>query len=442
MVSLALLMSSLDATIVATALHALQHDLHASITWSGWTITGYSLGLVLMVSPASKLGDRYGRRRVFLASIVVFSVASLFCGLVDNIYLLVALRVVQAIGGAGFTPAATGIVVEHFGAARDKAVGLFGSIFSIGAMIGPILGGVFVTYWSWRGIFLVNVPIGALLIPLCLHFIPADRPPAVDNHPRLDVPGMVLLGVGLLAVMLGLTYLGETGRGWVWLGAGAFVVAALALVGFLRHIARTVSPIIAPRLIYGRGFGAVNVINIVCGGGVSGLIALIPLYATTRYGIGALSSGTLLTAQSLAVIILSSLAAFLLRRTGYHRPLYLGTVLVAIGMVGLAVAPIGLSPYLWLTVVACIIGIGVGWSNPASRNAGLQLAPELSASLAALRTTDRQVGSIATISIATAVIASSAAPGVAQAFVFGVFALVLLAVLPVIARVPEHYGSW
>ncbi len=344
--------------------------------WSGCTITGYSLGLVLMVSPASKLGDRYGRRRVFLASIVIFSVASLLCGLADNIYLLVALRVVQAIGGAGFTPAATGIVVEHFGTARDKAVGLFGSIFPIGAMIGPILGGLFVTYWSWHGIFLVKVPIGALLIPLCLRFILADRPRAVENHARLDVPGMLLLGVGLLAVMLGLTYLGETGPGWVW------------------------------------------------------LIALIPLYATTRYGIGALSSGTLLTAQSL------------LRRTGYHRPLYVGTVLIMVGVVGLAVAPIGLSPYLWLTVVACIIGIGVGWSNPASRNAGLQLAPELSASLAALRTTDRQVGSIATISIATAVIASSAAPGVAQASVFAVFALVLVAVLPVITRVPEHYGSW
>ena len=165
-VAMALLMSSLDGTIVATALHAIQHGLNASINWTSWIITAYSVGLVLALSLAGKLSGQFGRRRFFLISVVVFTVSSLCCGLANNIYLLIALRAIQAAGGAGFTPSATGIITETFGEARDKAVGLFGSIFPVGSMIGPIFGGLFVTYWSWRGIFFVNVPIGVLLLVL------------------------------------------------------------------------------------------------------------------------------------------------------------------------------------------------------------------------------------------------------------------------------------
>ncbi|MBO0823628.1 MAG: MFS transporter, partial [Actinobacteria bacterium] len=210
-VAMALLMSSLDSTIVATALHAIQHGLNASINWTSWVITAYSVGMVLALSLAGKLTVRFGRRRFFLAAVVVFAGASLLCGLANNIYLLIALRAVQAAGGAGFTPSATGIITENFGQARDKAVGLFGSIFPIGSMIGPIFGGLFVSYWTWRGIFFVNVPIGILLITFCLRFVPRD--PDRDTRARrpLDLTGMVLLGVGALALMLGISYLGEAG---------------------------------------------------------------------------------------------------------------------------------------------------------------------------------------------------------------------------------------
>ncbi|HVT69877.1 MAG TPA: MFS transporter, partial [Trebonia sp.] len=175
-VALALLMSSLDGTIVATALHAIQDGLHSTINWTSWVITGYSVGQVLALPLAGMLSDRVGRRRFFLASVVVFTAASLCAGLAGDIYVLIALRAVQAAGGAGFTPSATGIITENFGSARDKAVGLFGSIFPIGSMIGPIFGGLFVSYWSWRGIFFVNVPIGAALLLLGLRYVPPDRP--------------------------------------------------------------------------------------------------------------------------------------------------------------------------------------------------------------------------------------------------------------------------
>ena len=145
-VSLALMMASIDQTIVATALPTLQRDLHTQVNWSTWTLTIYALGQILVMPLAGKVGERFGRKRIFLGAVILFTAASLCCGLAGNIYLLIALRGVQAIGGGAFMPSATGIVAQMFGRDRDRALGLFSSIFPIGGIIGPVLGGVFVTY--------------------------------------------------------------------------------------------------------------------------------------------------------------------------------------------------------------------------------------------------------------------------------------------------------
>lgn len=436
-------MSSLDSTIVATALHTFQVELHASITWVGWVITGYSLGLVVALPLSGKLSDRLGRRRVFIASLALFGVASLLCGLAGDIYSLVAFRILQAIGGAGFTPAATGIVVEHFGRARDRAVGLFGSIFPIGAMTGPILGGLIVTYLSWRYVFFVNVPVAALMIPLALRFIPPDsRRGRGAAKTRWDATGTGLLAFGLVAVMLGLTLFDDQrAQAYLWL-AIPLALGTLFFVILLRHVGRVAEPIIAPRLIYGQGFGAVNIVNVLYGGGLSALVALVPLYATTRYNISVLGSGTLLVAQSIAAIVGSVAASAALRRTGYRSPIYVGAVLMAVGLLGLTLEPLAGSPYVWLAVCTAIIGAGVGWSSPASRNAGLQLIPGEAGALAGLRTTGRQIGQIGVISLTTIVMGQSSDTASAQAAMYLVFAAVLVAAMPVIHRVPEHRGAW
>ena len=443
-VALALLMMSVDSTIVATALDALRRGLHTSINWAGWTITAYSFGFVLMLPLSGKLSERYGRRRVFLGSVVAFTAASLFCGLAENIYVLIALRAIQAAGGAGFTPSATGIVVDHFGGARDRAVSLFGSIFPVGAMIGPIFGGLFVSYWSWRGVFFVNVPIGVAIIVLALRHVPRDRPSAGGTHPRMDAAGMALLGSGLVAGMLAATYLGErNAHAWSPEFVAPLAIALVALWLFFRHVNRSAHPFIAPRLIYGPGFGPVNLLNGLYGGVTSGMIALVPLYATNRYGINALDSGTLLTAQGAAAITLSVAAALVLRRTGHRPPLYVGGVVIATGLLLLALRPVdGIPPYAWLAGAAFLVGAGYGGINPASRNAGLQLAPGHASTLAALRSMSMQIGSMITVSVATAVLASSNDPGGIQAWVYVAAALLLVASLPLITRVPEHRGSW
>jgi EmrB/QacA subfamily drug resistance transporter len=439
-VSLALMMASVDQTIVATALPALQHDLHAQVNWSSWTITIYALGQILVMPLAGKIGDQYGRKKIFLGAAVLFTTASLCCGLAGNIYLLIGLRGVQAIGGGAFMPSATGIVSQLFGANRDRAVGLFSSIFPIGGIIGPVLGGVFVTYWSWRDIFLVNVPIGIALVTLGMIFIPVS-PRQQDQ--RLDIRGVALLGVTLLSAMFGIASLGS--------GAGSFAspefllpecVAAAALVGFVRHSARAPEPFISIRFLSGRGFGVMNLLNFLFGSSALGFGALVPLYAQERYGLATLAAGTLLTARALGMIATAGLAVFLLRRTGYRWPMAVGFTLTAVGLIATATSPLGLSPYGWMALAAGICGIGMGISTPASNNATLQLAPDQAAAVAGLRGMFRQSGSITAVSITAAIVARSADPGIAQAHVFFVFAMILLASLPLILLVPEHRGSW
>lgn len=443
-VALALMMMSIDATIVATALHTLQHELHTSVNWAGWTITAYSFGFVVMLPVSGKLCEQFGRRRVFVGSVFAFSAASLLCGVSDNIYVLIALRAVQAAGGAGFTPSATGLIVDHFGDERDRAVSFFGSIFPIGAMIGPVFGGLFVTYWSWRGIFLINVPIGIVVVLLAMRFIPPDRMEPGRAREKKDLVGMALLGCGLLAGMFAISSTGEkSAHPWSLAFGATVVIAIVALWAFFRHVGRSTHPFIEPRLIHGPGFGVVNLINGLFGGIPFGVVVLIPLYATNRYGIDALRSGTLLVAQGAATVLLSIAAALLLRRTGYRLPLRIGGIVAAAGVALLALGPVGgISAYAWLAGAAFLVGAGSGTLNPASRNAGLQLAPQHTSTLAALRSMCMNIGSITTIAIATAIIATSADPGDAQAWVYAAAALSLVAAQPLIARIPDHRGSW
>jgi MFS family permease len=443
-IALALIMSSVDSTIVATALHALQEGLDTSINWAGWTLTAYSFGLVVMLPVSGKLAERYGRRSVFIGSVAVFTAASLGCALADNIYVLFALRAVQAAGGAGLTPSATGIVVDNFGKERDRALGLFGSMFPVGGMIGPVFGGLFVAYWSWRGVFFVNVPIGVAAVALAWRYIPHDRPAAGGKRPNLDAGSMGLLGIGLFAGMLAAAYLGEGNtQPWSPEFAAPVAVALATLWLFFRRSHRVKHPFIAPHMIHGPGFGPVNLLNILYGGVAAGLMALVPLYATNRYGIDALGSATLLVAQGIASAVVTVAATIVLRRTGYRMPLYVGNTVIAAGLALLAVGPAGgITPYVWLAGAAFLVGAGSGVVNPASRNAGLQLEPEHSSTLAALRSMSRQIGSIVAVSIATAIIASSGDPALSQSWVYVAAALLVVASLALIARIPEHRGAW
>jgi MFS family permease len=311
----------------------------------------------------------------------------------------------------------------------------------MGGIVGPLLGGLFVTYWSWRGIFLVNVPLGLALLGLGALFIPRT-PPRPSS--RLDVRGVVLLGTTLLTAMLGLTYLGSSSSSSPaspgFLVPEALSVAALAL--FVRHSRNAPAPFIPPRFLHGRGFGVMNLLNFLLGGAAVGFGALVPLYAEDRFGLRTLPAATLLTARAVAMFVVAGLAVFGLRRTGYRWPMIAGFGTMAAGLLLMAASPAGLSPYAWLALGAGVCGTATGMSMPAANNATLQLAPDATAAIAGLRGMFRQAGAITGVSVSTAIVARSADPGMAQAHVFMAFAVILLAALPLIALVPEHHGGW
>jgi EmrB/QacA subfamily drug resistance transporter len=438
-VSIGLFMASVDQTIVATALPAIERDLRAGINWSGWTITIYALGQVIAMPMAGKISDMYGRKKVFCISAAVFTLASLCCGFAPNMPLLLLPRFIQALGGGAFMPSATGIVADHFGPERDRAVGMFTSILPVGGMVGPIVGGVFVSYWSWRGIFLVNVPIGIILIALTIKFIPAST---ATRKSRIDLRGILLLAVMIATAMFGITYLGS---GQVALDNPVFLaaeaVALTTLYLFIRHSRRDPAPFVPYRLLRGRGFGIMNLINFVYGAAALGFSALVPLYAQDRYHIAPLGAGTLLTARAVGMIAVAGVASLALRRTGYRLPMIIGFAVLAGGLLMMSLSP-GISAYAWLAIAAAITGLGMGLSVPASNNASLQLAPDQVAAIAGLRGMFRQSGAIIAVSVTTAIVARSSHPGIDQAHVFIVFAILLVALLPLIRLVPDHHGNW
>lgn len=438
-VCIALLMASIDQTIVATALTTIQHDLHTQVKWSSWTITVYSLGQLVTLPVAGKIADNYGRKRIFVIAVAVFTIASLCCSLAGNIYVLIAFRALQAIGGGAFMPCATGIVADHFGENRDRAIGLFTSFLPIGAIIGPVLGGIIVNYWSWRVIFLINVPIGIIVLICAIRFLP---PSESEPSGRPDFVGGLLLGGTLLSAMFGLSSVrnGSSPFGPRFFAAEVCAAALGSL--FLFRSKRDPDSIVPMRLLIGRGYGVINLINVLFGAAALGLGTLIPLYAEIRFGLRPVEAGTLLGARAIGMICVAGLAAFALRRTGYRAPMLLGLLLTALGLAAISVEPQGLRPEVWLACSAAVAGIGMGMTVPAANNASLQLAPNEISAIAGLRGMFRQSGSILAISTTSIIVSHSDHPAEALAHVYAAFALVLFCVAFLTPLVPEHRGSW
>lgn len=434
----------LDFFIVNVALGDLQRDLHAGPTALEWVVAGYGLTFAVLLLAAGRLGDRLGRRRLLGAGVALFTLASLMCGLAPSAPVLIGARLLQGAGGALISPTVLAFIgVLYQGAARARAIGRYASAMGLAAAGGQLVGGLLLYAdpfgLGWRIIFLVNVPIGIALIVLGTIFIPVS---ARTPDQRLDLRSVALLGATLLPAMFGIAWLGNGSS----VTSPAFLIpecaAAISLVAFVRHSARAASPFIRIRYLAGHGFGVMNLLNFLYGSSVLGFGALIPLYAHDRYGLAILAGGTLLTARGAGMIATSGVTVFLLRRTGYRWPILAGFSLTAAGLLLTAISPAGLPPYGWLAVAAAVCGIGMGISTPAANNATLQLAPDQAAALAGLRAMFRQTGSITAVSVTTAIVARSADPGITQAHIFTIFAIILVATMPLILRVPDHHGRW
>ena len=433
-VSIALFMSSLDATIVATGLPTIGRALHTRLTWVSWTMTAYQLGLVTAMPVAGRVADVFGRKRVFVIAAMLFTGASLACGSADRISLLIPLRVLQAVGGAAFLPAASGMVVDVFGPDRHRALGLFSSVFPLGALAGPIAGGVILTDWTWRGLFLVNVPVGAALTLLAVRYLPTSA----RRSGRADLLGAALIGTTVLATMLAITDAGSArGGAGEWRVVAPGVVAAVCGALLLRRATTAEHPVIPARLLRGWSNVSMHALNFVWGACVIGLGSLVPLLAEDRYHLGPLSSGTLLSARALSEVGVAVVVSFIIHRTGFRLPIFVGIGSISAGLLLLA-SPSPIGPYPWLMLGAALTGIGIGVSAPAANNASLELAPHDVGAVSGLRGATRQFGAIVAVASTTALMDRTGNQVGMLVGAFAALGVLLVAMSPLALALPNR----
>lgn len=438
--SLGLLMYSIDTTAVAVAFPNFIRDFGTSVLWAAWTISVYYIALTVSLPLMGNLSENFGRKRVFVTSLCLFTGSSLACGVAPNIYALIGCRFLQGIGGAGLLPTASGIVSDYFPESRERAIGLFTSILPIGGIVGPNLGGWIVSRFSWRYIFFINLPIGVALVAATLVLLQDSR---AKSHPRIDLAGAFFMSGGILFLMLGLSLIGERLDARSLFYAGVFsVLAFFSFLLFFRREKKETNPIMDLTLLRSAPFMAANVLNLVIGAAVFGVFAFLPFYATSVHKLSTLASGMILTPRSLGTIPASAVTSFLLRRLGYRRPIILGLALVAIYMILVAPGPLSaimgtrFSAVEMLSCLMLLAGVGIGMMLPASNNACIELMPERVATIVGLRAMFRTIGGAFGVSLMTLILHMSGNPVKGFQVAFTSSGVVLLCAIPLVFLMP------
>jgi EmrB/QacA subfamily drug resistance transporter len=254
--ALGLLMYSIDTTVVAVAFPDFIKDLGTNVLWAAWTISIYLVAVTSVMPLMGNLSDSFGRKRVFLISLILFTASSLACGLAPNIYSLVVFRFLQGVGGASFLPTAAGIVSDQFPEHRERAIGLFTSIFPIGGIVGPNLGGWIVSRYSWRYIFYINLPIGIGLIALIMILLEDSK---MLSRLHIDFMGAFFFFGTVLFLMLGLNLIAENFSISHLLLTIIFLVISFSfLCLFFRQERRYSNPILDMTLLRSKPFFAAN----------------------------------------------------------------------------------------------------------------------------------------------------------------------------------------
>jgi EmrB/QacA subfamily drug resistance transporter len=440
-VSLSLLMYSIDGTAVAVAFPKFIKELDTNVLWAAWTMSIFFIGVVTTMPLAGKLSDSFGRKKIFLISLVLFTSGSLACGLAPTIYALIAFRFIQGVGGACFLPTASGVVSDLFPENRQTAIGLFTSIFVIGSIIGPNLGGWIVSRYSWRYVFYINLPIGIGLMVLIVILLKENK---VFSQSHIDLLGASLFSGAVLFAMLGLNLIGESFSSLSLLFAGVFLVTGFSFgLLFIRQEKKETNPMLDIALLRSKPFLAANALNLIIGAGVIGVFAFIPLYATSVYKLSTLMSGMILTPRSLGTITTSALTSFLLRRWGYRWPMVTGlailsaaNILLAPGLPLSSMFGIRLGAVGAISLLVLVSGIGAGIALPASNNACIELMPERVSTIVGLRGMFRTLGGALGVSLITLILHSSSNPATGFNIAFIFFGLGLMCGIPLVFLMP------
>ncbi|MEH0624256.1 MFS transporter [Streptomyces stelliscabiei] len=397
-----LLIVSLDNTVLNVALPSMQRDLDASLAGLQWTIDAYTLVLAALLMLAGSTADRIGRKRVFMAGLVVFAVGSLLCSLAPNLESLVAFRMVQAVGGSMLNPVAMSIITNTFTDPRERAraIGAWGAVVGISMAAGPIIGGLLVESVGWRSIFWINLPVGLAALLLTGRFVPESRAPKAR---RPDPVGQLLV----IALLGSLTYaiieaptapLGET------LALG--MVALAALLGLLRYEPRRHEPLIDLRFFRSAPFSGATVIAVSAFAGLGGFLFLSTLYLQNVRGLDALHAGLWMLPMAVLCFVCAPVAGRLVGSRGPRLPLLVaGIAMTASGVLFAAFeAETG---NVTLVIGYVLFGLGFGFVNAPITNTAVSGMPRAQAGVAAaVASTSRQIGQTLGVAVIGAVLAA------------------------------------
>ncbi len=342
-------LAMLDATVVNIALPAIGRDLGSGVTGLQWTLSGYTLTLASLILLGGSLGDRLGRRRVFVWGTVWFATASVLCGLAPDIEVLIAARLLQGVGAALLTPGSLALISASIRTEdRGAAIGMWSGLGGVAAAIGPLLGGWLVDTVGWRAVFLINVPLAIVVVWVAAKHVPESR----DPHPtgRLDAPGAVAV-----AVALGLLTYGLIESHVLSLALGVLAVAAFVLIE-----RRTRDPLIPPSLFASRVFLAANLVTFAVYAALGGVFFLLVLQLQFAVGFSPVAAGLATIPITVLMLVLSARAGRLAARIGPRIPMTVGPLLSATGL--LLMLRIGPGSAYATDVLPAVVVFGLGLS--------------------------------------------------------------------------------
>lgn len=392
----------LDSTIVNVALPQIQRSLGGDVTQLQWIVDSYALAFASLLLTSGVAGDLLGRRRLFLAGLVGFTLASALCALSTSIPMLLAARTLQGALGSGLIPISLALVTQLFAdpATRAKMIGVWAGVGGLALAAGPVLGGALLAHYSWQSIFWVNLPIGAVAILALARLLPSARP-AVTQH--LDPLGQLLLIVAVGSLTYAL--IEGNAQGWgsaVIVGAGA--TAAVALVAFLAWEARTDRPLLPLGFFRDPTFAAACVVNFAGLFGLFGAIFLLTLYLQTINGLTAIATGVRFLALTTAIMVASAAAPALAKRIGARATIVIGSLLTTAGLLALTTLEVGSGfDRYWYSLV--VLGVGVSLAGaPATIALLATVSDERAGTASGVSNTFRQVGGVFGVAMAGAVV--------------------------------------
>jgi EmrB/QacA subfamily drug resistance transporter len=386
----ALFMIMLDNTVVNVALPAIQNDLHSSISGLEWTVNAYTLSFAVLLVTGGRLGDIFGRRRMFLFGVVVFGLSSAFIGLSQSEAWLVAGRAAQGIGAAFMMPATLSIITNAFPAhERGKAIGTWAGVSALALAIGPVVGGFLVENVSWQSIFFLNVPVAALAVVVTIAATRESRDENSTHH--VDFPGVTAVTIGLAALVLALV----EGNSWGWGSAsivGLLALSAAGLVAFAIVERRVVEPMVDFQFFRSRSFLGANLVAFIVSFAMLAMFFFLALYMQNIKGYSPLQAGVRFLPSTVVIILVAPISGRLSDRIGPRPLMTAGLLIVAGSLFWQGHLEVDTS-YGFLIGAFMLMGLGMGLVMSPMSTAGMNAVEPAKAGVASgILTMSRMVG--------------------------------------------------